>query len=398
MPKRKDYNYTTFTPGGSTLWDILSTNPRYTPRGQPRLDMPYDLQKLMVESGFLSKVPSFMNPNVVGAPAIDMFGLGTVIYPTDAVTSNEKLKVFAKAVDKARDSELNLGAALGEGHQTVQMIGDAATRIAKAITQVRNFNIPSAIATLGYSESLSKVRNQKIKRAWKYDNQRGIIRDPSLGASRAWLELQFGWEPLLGDIHSGAEALANALNKPFNYTVKASNCKDNPSPSSKFDKRTGKQLTETAVVGNANWVSFYDYQYSLKVKLGEPVTSIATKLGMDKPYSVLWEVTPWSFLYDYVIPIGTYINAREGALKLNIDSWQETTKIIQRLTGTGLNGFEFTAPVTYESINFNRSSPHSGDTFKNAIPLPRVKPLSDILSVKHCLNSLALIRTSLMKR
>lgn len=322
-------------------------------------------------------------PGIV--PVID-YGVGSLgfpglLRPSQAEYNNMYLHQVSKLVDKLRDSELNLGSTLGEGRETLTMIGTTIYRLASAVRHLRRLDVQRAAKVLGVD--LRGKRNVTVTKAAEKDFRRGVLKNTSSGVSNAWLELQMGWKPLLSDIHSGAEAVANILNKPRTVSARASN----KFPGSNQGMTGSRHLT----LGITEEESWYDLQFTLRVTIAEQVDNL-TRLGLNEPFSVLWEVTPFSFLADYVVPIGTYLHAKEALNKMDVVGYYWVSeKLTQRATKywSAFNGHIVGQPMVYMTTTFTRKS-FPGSTLKN-LPLPRVKPLKEIFSVAHTLNAIALL-------
>jgi hypothetical protein len=62
---------------------------------------------------------------------------GKVVSPSNIWTSNDDIQLLAKLQERALGHEFNLGVFLGEGHQSLALIGDSATRIYNSLRKLR---------------------------------------------------------------------------------------------------------------------------------------------------------------------------------------------------------------------------------------------------------------------
>jgi len=113
--------------------------------------------------------------------------------------------------------------------------------------------------------------------------------------------------------------------------------------------------------------------------------SIPQMLGLTNPEMVMWELLPYSFVADWFIPIG---------------DWMEARALVQGLKGTFITADKklglafpptskyFTAQPrgNYRWLEFDRSI---STTIK--VPLPTFKPLTSVASWQHCANVVGLL-------
>lgn len=249
------------------------------------------------------------------------------------------------------EQKVAIGNALAEAKSTVQMIAETATKLAKALAAMRRGNPRGALSALGLSRSGIGVT--------KF-------------AANNFLQWKYGWAPLMGDIHDGVEALKTQLDLGMYISARKTKV-SNP----RWDFEVGSQFGSpyTKVTGSgthrttvALWCSFKpDYWLAA-----------AHKYGLDNPLGILWEVTPWSFVVDWLIPVGdllTALSAREG---LNLVGG------FSSCTGDGTSTIKppkWPDPRAKESVPENTVSRfgfHRVAFTSLPIPLPYVKsPFSD---------------------
>jgi hypothetical protein len=203
-----------------------------------------------------------------------------------------------------------------------------------------------------------------------------VVRDfhPSYNTLASnWLELQYGWLPLIGDLDSGARALAHFVEQPCVFTARA--------------HRTlrGKKLPEGGV---ASWMSG-SYVTSRQIVAYLTEVNTAKLSGLTDFESIAWELVPYSFVADWALPIGDFLSARGVASAL---SGTFVTSHLFKWSGTGLVsrpglGYSFVAGSHSKSEGtFSRTV----DTTLQ-IPMPEFKPFGEMASWKHCANAVALL-------
>jgi len=284
--------------------------------------------------------------------------------------ANDEINLINRLKTKVRGSDFNMGTFLGEGHETLSMIGDTALTIASSLRSLRKGDLYTATRTLLkngkplYRGSLNRV-----------NLRRGAVDQ----LSNNWLALSWGWKPLLQDMRSGAELLAHQLNVPFVSRVRVALSKAAKHSSPYADMAGG-------------WVR----SKQIIAILSEP-ESIPKMLGLLDPEIVAWELTPFSMLADYVVPIGSWLEARAFASSLT-GTFITTTKLscvaenitlgktYVRVPGypSHMEGDTKGAYLRYTSLDRTVSTSLS-------VPKPTVKPLAEVFSVRHCINALALL-------
>lgn len=302
------------------------------------------------------------SPYVRRATMRTMSGTDGTSKPMTWSAASESI-LLGRIADQIRGHDFNLGTFLGEGHQTARMIGDSAIAIARSLRALRRGDLSGAAARLGLGKQAGKKLN------------------PRKDAASNWLALQYGWMPLLSDVHSGAEALAFHMRRPHKVRYRA--------------RYTQKD--------DSDYVTAHPYTYrrragitkSYILELNEDaVPSIPQNLGLEDPEVIAWELVPFSFVLDWFVPIGDYLQLRAEVGRLN-GKWITSTKSFCASQGWSIPGLytQSEAERAYMRTTlrylstFNRSISYAPPR----VPLPRFKPLQKVGSVKHLLNGLALL-------
>lgn len=281
-------------------------------------------------------------------------------------SADNQIKLIGKLRDQIQGNDFNMSVFLGESHQTLRLIGDAASKLAKAGRQFRKGNIGQALNTLTNGTNVKK---------------RAISPDRNVG--RSWLELQYGWLPLLGDMRAGAEQLSHALNVPFRRRYRVRHTQG-ASPS-EYEKNIAFTLAGAHCSVSRQIVAL----------ISEPA-SIPGTLGLLDPELVAWELVPFSFVVDWFVPVGNYLEARAFARRLT--GTFVTTEITRSRYGTQVFRPVYNT-IWRGSSGYYRSYGSVTRTVSTslAVPLPRVKSLSEALSWRHCASGIALLNEEFSK-
>lgn len=182
-----------------------------------------------------------------------------------------------------KDQKVNLAQTMAEYRQCQNMFATNATTIVKALRQLKRGDVRGLGKTLGI------LRHPKFS--------------PKLRTSLAnkWLEVQYGWKPLLQDISGSVEEVNANLNRPHYRKVSI--------------RATNEARNERHVLlpGGAKATAVDTDKVTISAKaiiLGESLS--VQRLGFTNPAALAWELLPYSFVIDWLIPIGDWLNGLDA--------------------------------------------------------------------------------------
>lgn len=144
------------------------------------------------------------------------------------------------------------------------------------------------------------------------------------GAENAWLNAMYGIIPIWFDFIGLSAAAARALQKP-GAQVKALRTIENkgaiPSDSSSFSYK-------------GSWK--YGVECQLNYRMDDPHLNTLAALGFTNPFALWWELTPYSFVFDWLIPVGNMLEALTADAGLIFESGFTNTKSFCDITVTGV--------------------------------------------------------------
>jgi hypothetical protein len=276
--------------------------------------------------------------------------------------ANDDLALINQLREKIVGSDFNLGVFLGESHEMLTLIGGSATRIFQSLRYLKRGNIVGAAHALG------------AKPPKGHFTPKGVRTD----MANAWLELQYGWLPLLKDAKSAAEMLAKQLEFPLVATYRV-----------KRRKAVPLSAVSSAFTGSAG---YRETRGQLIARVSEG--NVAQLVGLLDPASVAWELLPWSFVADWFMPIGDYLSAR--SFVNSITGEFVTTK-------TTRTEFAYSCLKTVNSPPIKELLTQPGSHYSTRVevnrsvstslqvPFPSFKTLDKALSWRHCANAIALL-------
>lgn len=209
----------------------------------------------------------FWNVNVPAVPSI----------PSAVINAAE-----LEALTRLKDQDIHLGNFIAEFGQTERLIGSSITRIAA---------------------SVRKWRRRNPVKLWddvKRFQRGGCGRQYARRIPASWLELQYGWRPLLSDIFGAIQHLGKPDRDPL-ISVKG------------YEKRSDQvNQSVTGLYGGSCVLGFnveHECWVKLHYKLNSPGLAEVSSLGLINPVEIVWELLPYSFVVDWVFPIGPWLGA-----------------------------------------------------------------------------------------
>lgn len=194
--------------------------------------------------------------------------------------NNDTIALHNKFGSAFKGHDFNLGVAIGEGRETVEMVKGTISAFAKSIRAIKKGRLDQAVRHLGLAPA---------------GNKRRKLLD-SGDVSSQWLAIQYGWKPMLQDIKNAAEAFEHLTSEPRTRKIRVHHS----------IYKTGNVSTSPA-----NWYAHGTRRITkrLTAYVTEDLSSAPRSLGLLNPLSVAWELVPFSFVADWFIPVGNYLEA-----------------------------------------------------------------------------------------
>lgn len=282
-----------------------------------------------------------------------------------------------KLLNAILDQDVNLANAIGERTQTIDLFVKTARRLAHAVMALRKGRWVQAARHLGYTPSPKEAKKLGV---FSKGNQHG-----GKPLANAWLELQYGWKPLLQDVYGAATAIAKLsaegnLFETARVTVKQ---KSQSSGEFSFVSRGGGSIK---VPGSYTEQRDQVRKYYVRYSVSNGMNSSLAALGLTNPAALAWELTPLSFVVDWFVPIGSWLSTFGAtAGKTFVRGWTSNQdRTIYKVSAAG-------GQLSYVRITYNRGV-LSG--FPSGV-LPSFKnPLSGV----HIANACALLSSAFGRR
>jgi hypothetical protein len=282
-----------------------------------------------------------------------------------AAVSAATSKAISRLADRAKNQSVNLAQFIAERKQTAKLFAETVVRVAKAVRSLKQGQVTSAWRSL-FPPSSKQLANDFL----------------------AW---QFGVKPLISDIEGAAKMLAVGPPKlEFDIIVKK---RVDFEP----EHATENQLRPIPVKSILSSNGYVEVTYKFRVRCQIPALKNLSSLGFGNLASLAWELTPWSFVIDWALPIGNYINSLDSFDGLEVLYGHKTVfsrknTSISRDYGGYVDGYEYDA----KSVSRSFVQTECTRTLMSEFPSIELPSLKDPTSTTHILDMLALLRQ--MKR
>jgi len=282
------------------------------------------------------------------------------IYPftTDAhaqFVDNDRNRARTECLDKINSARVALGEDLATLHQTVTLTAKTFSKMARAIYAVRRKDFRTAAKELGLTSTKGIAEN--------------------------FLEYQFGWKPLAQDIYHGVQLIKNHSGP---LVMRASREIKNTWTGTKLSGNPAGSFTR-----NVEFHGNTTHKCVLWGVVQDNFLVTARAIGVHDPLELAWELIPWSFVVDWMLPVGNFLSALSGTAGLSF-----------------LGGYEsYTAQGKYhlergpwDRVRDIDKEFHTGEVFDffrvkfTDWPLPRPYVKDPFSSYIHVADALALLR------
>lgn len=214
--------------------------------------------------------------------------------PIPGANSALERRATSSALLKLKNQSINFGVAFGEYKETAELVSSVATRIAKGVRAFRNKN-PRSWGQVVKNQTSAAINGRK-------GSPRGS------GIPNAWLELQYGWNPLMSDVNSAASSLSSSASSghPFRCHVKGRAKNDLSSTSWGTASSAANSGLLRVRSGQEFCLVRADYE------LASPLLATISSLGLTNPLEIVWELVPYSFVVDWFLPVGNWLSTMDA--------------------------------------------------------------------------------------
>lgn len=217
-----------------------------------------------------------------------------------------------------------LGVSIASAGQSIEMMRNSSRRLIGVFEAAERF----------YRTTTGRKRLRRFRRLINRGAQ------PTAGMV---LEGFFGWAPALEDFASAAKTLAD----PWPPSSWLSSGKEWQVSKQYLTKEDGPwQMSATT------WSANGRESYSCNVSVTNPHLWVGNKLGLINPFSVAWDLVPWSFLVNMVSNMGQVMQSLTDFAGLSLSDTSMTYSIF--MTEDAATNYRDPRPGAFSSASGNR--------------------------------------------
>ena len=275
---------------------------------------------------------------------------------------------ITKALNKLRTGDkIQLVNDAIEARKTLSMISNATTSLIGAYRSARRGNWGLAASHLGITPGRSGSNDPTTR----------------------WLEYQYGWKPLMGDIIGGIKNIQTGMRRDplLQQFVAKGVCRDQEQ---RHDTSYGRDRELTLQI-------LVKTQYAYRIS--SSVLDAIDTFGVINPLSIAWEAVPFSFVVDWFVPIGNTLEALTATAGLEFVSGSRSYVHYKTLESRGP---ESVSPDPHFTV-VDRGSYGSHSFYFRRIPLgnfemPRLYANTHPFSTPRVASAISLIRQLVRSR
>lgn len=272
---------------------------------------------------------------------------------------------------------VNLSVAFKERSQTANLIASSMMKVAKSVRDFRANRPKDWLLVAKVQSGLSYKR--------KFRNN----------IPNSWLEVQYGWNPLIQDVSAACNQLSDLQKggQAYRRTVRG-NAKDIVEiPSNMaFNGNGGEDWTSLGKIRRT-----FRARVRLDYYLENPALASFASLGLTNPLELGWEVLPYSFVVDWFLPVGDWISSMDAAVGWSFKGGS-CTLVTEDRTNATLKPGSYYSPYGEVTIGVNGVIDYRIFDFRRSVyassPLPRMPRFKNPLSTGHVANAAALLSSA----
>jgi hypothetical protein len=288
-------------------------------------------------------------------------------------------RAISKLIERSSGEVSNLAQDLVQMNQTTQIVSSTVKRLVGSITALKRFDFSGAVNNL-----------------WDANRRATFRKGGSLSRSKTlaenWLELQYGWKPLLQDIHGVIAGLQKlSLADRSVQTIYAS------ATTKSTDNRVLGGIPDYPATGSYRCDTETRVKFSLRYRVDDHLRSFLAQTGFTNPVNLAWELLPYSFVVDWFLPIGPLLesfSSWDGLVFLDGSKTMFTRAksfnrcfVVGKLYGVADQTEYFTGGYSTESVRLDR-------TKLTSFPSMSTPQFKNPVSTTHALNAMALLRAA----
>lgn len=270
---------------------------------------------------------------------------------------------ITRLYDKVKNQQVNLAQVLAEYRQSAALFADVAKRLVKVFKLVKKRQFNLAVGEL--------------------------LPGSFAGAGSTHLAIQYGLRPLIGDLEGITTLLTSGRDVLFDIVVRVKREVPRTLVSS-----SNRPYGLTWIKTEVHSFGYVEVKYKYRCRVTSPGMALKrtlSELGFGNLNSLAWEAIPFSFVVDWALPIGNYLNNRDAFDNLEVVAstktvFQKEYIHFQRTFGGTDSGFY----TSHGTTGFVTERVSCDRTLVDLPPLP-LPSFKDPRSTMHIANAIALL-------
>lgn len=274
-------------------------------------------------------------------------------------TTNMKNRINTELLQKVGQRKVNYGESLAEGRETINHLAKTVSTVVKALLAARKGRWDQVPKILGVPKK--KLRN-------------------GASASDKWMEYQYGWLPMLGDINDSYELFKKGLTQGPQTFSAVRNISETLDESKALEKPDARFIGSTKI------------RHSAKIwyRIADSDISALHQLGLINPLEVAWAIVPYSFVFDWFIPVGNVLEAVSARMGVDFVDGYYGRSVESHYVGIERRSTTFSQLVSSGFVSMTDSFAYRR-TRMPSLPWPGFYAKSPFSST-HTISALALLR------
>lgn len=319
-----------------------------------------------------------------------------------ALAAKARARAYDKIVGKLRgEASAMLAVNIAERKQSFEMIANRAGQLLRASRALLRGDVPSFLRACGFKKRkrrqvttwvrVGRGRTRTLQHS-KVQSDEFALRRKAKTAGSLWLEYWFGWSPLVSDVYAAVNILQDVdlqLKRRFKGqgASGASSAKIYDPPASGGFKDTWLETTTCDFIA----------AYRCSLVTNSPNWKKANLLGLTNPAVVAWELIPFSFLVDWFLPVGRFLESYTDLVGISIQNITLSEKREASYSIIGYNTNSWYKPPHVTPINRVDESFMARRTILDALPIPGLtdRKGSAIGSLTRAATAVSLLTSSL---
>ena len=234
-------------------------------------------------------------------------------------------KAYAKLIGQVTEARSNLALNVVDYKKSFATIASRAGQLLRIARALNRYDYAGAWKAAGLNPERG-VQHVKEQKGYRGKGKRRTVsrsdraKNAAGDTANAWLELQFGILPVIKDIGDAIKVLGN--------TPPAITCVGH----GRVKIETGEFFHDSNFP-KMKIEGFVGVKHQLRVQCSSPNLLLLHELGLDNPAHVLWDAVPFSFVFDWLFPVGKFLQSWTDFVGLTVhDSF---TTVHWNVTDTG---------------------------------------------------------------